>query len=271
MKHIVSFSGGIGSWAAAKRVAARYGTKDLILLFADVLMEDADLYRFIDEAAANVGGTFIRLTEGRDPWTVFFDERFLGNSRVDPCSKILKRGMLDKWRNANVNPIEDVNYIGIDWSEVHRLERLQKRCAPFRYEAPMCEKPYLDKAQMMDLLKAEGIKPPRLYGMGFPHNNCGGFCVKAGQAQFRLLLEKMPERYAYHERREQEIREFLHKDVSVLRDRRGGESKPLTLKEFRKRLERDKKDCDSFEWGGCGCAIDDPDLDGNGEPIGGTL
>lgn len=257
MKHIVSFSGGIGSWAAAKRVAEKFGTKDLILLFADVKMEDEDLYRFVDEAAANVGGTFVRLTEGRDPWTVFFDERFLGNSRVDPCSKILKRGMLDKWRDANVDPAEDVCYIGIDWSEMHRLDRLRLRCAPYRYEAPMCEKPYLDKSQMLGLLKAEGIQPPRLYGLGFHHNNCGGFCVKAGQAQFALLLEKFPERYAYHETREQEIRAFLGKNVSILTDRRGnGKKKPLTLKSFRERLERDKAALDVHEWGGCGCALD---------------
>ncbi|MBI2060656.1 MAG: hypothetical protein HYT87_12875 [Nitrospirae bacterium] len=253
MKHIVSFSGGVGSWAAAKRVAVQYGTKDLTLLFADVLMEDEDLYRFIAEAAGNVGGTLIRLTEGRDPWTVFFDQRFLGNSRVDPCSKILKRRMLDRWRDAHVNPAEDICYIGIDWSEAHRLDRLRKRCAPFRYEAPLCEAPYLTKTQMLDLLKIEGIKPPRLYEMGFPHNNCGGFCVKAGQAQFRRLLTVLPERYAFHEKREQEIRAFLQKNVSILRDRRGGKSEPLTLKDFRERVERDAEVGDAFESGGFGC------------------
>lgn len=256
MKHVVHLSGGIGSWMAAKRVAAKFGTKDLILLFADTLMEDEDLYRFLDEAVKNIGGEFVKLTEGRDPWTVFFDERFLGNSRVDPCSKILKRGMLDRWRNTNTTPENSVRYIGIGWNEQHRLDRLLARVAPWKYEAPMCEKPYLDQDQMLAALRAEGIEPPRLYKMGFPHNNCGGFCIKAGQAQFKLLLEKMPERYAYHERREQEIRSFLGKDVSILRDRSNAESKPLTLKVFRERLERDKENCDLFEWGGCGCAIE---------------
>lgn len=42
MKHVVMFSGGIGSWAAAKRVAAEHGTADLTLLFTDTLIEDAD-------------------------------------------------------------------------------------------------------------------------------------------------------------------------------------------------------------------------------------
>lgn len=54
MKHVVMFSGGAGSWAAAKRVAERHGTADLTLLFTDTLMEDEDLYRFLHEAAAAV-------------------------------------------------------------------------------------------------------------------------------------------------------------------------------------------------------------------------
>ncbi len=49
--HVVMFSGGAGSWAAAKRIAAR----PLTLLFADTLIEDGDLYRFLDDAAADVG------------------------------------------------------------------------------------------------------------------------------------------------------------------------------------------------------------------------
>jgi len=45
------------------------------------------------------------------------------------------------------------------------------------------------KDEMMAWLVREGIALPRLYGLGFSHNNCGGFCIKAGQANFKLLLE----------------------------------------------------------------------------------
>ena len=60
MKRVVMFSGGIGSWGAAKRVAEQFGTEDLYLVFSDVkgnnpsphVGEDEDTYRFIKEAAA---------------------------------------------------------------------------------------------------------------------------------------------------------------------------------------------------------------------------
>src|SRR5690349_19447210 len=84
MKHVVMFSGGLGSWMTAKRVAEQHGTDGLFLVFADVggqhasphAGEDEDTYRFIREAAANVGGQLVWLNEGRDIWQVFKDDRF---------------------------------------------------------------------------------------------------------------------------------------------------------------------------------------------------
>lgn len=87
--------------------------------------------------------------------------------------------------------------------------------------------------------------------MGFEHNNCAGACVKAGQAQWRLLLEKNPELYRSWEDHEQGMRKMLQADIAILRDRRGGQTRPLTLLELRTRESYDKDD-----WGGCGCFSD---------------
>ena len=255
MKHIVNFSGGIGSWAAAKRVVAKHGPDDVVLLFADTLMEDEDTYRFLHEAASNVGVPLTVIADGRTPWEVFFAERFLGNSKVDPCSKFLKRHQLDKWRADNADPALSLVHIGIDWSEIHRLHRLQNYPSHWTFEAPMCEPPYLDKEQMIRWAESEGLNRQRLYEMGFPHANCGGFCIKAGQAHFLHLLKTMPERFAMHEKREQEFREFIGKDVGILRDRRGGKDRPMTLKELRERNEAKCQEIDTEEWGGCGCGL----------------
>lgn len=254
MKHIVSFSGGICSWAAAKRIVEKYGTQDVVLVFADTKMEDGDLYRFINEAAANVGVPLTVIADGRDVWQVFHDERYLGNSRADPCSRILKRSLMDSWVSEHYTPDEAHISVGLDWTEAHRLTRFQERMKPWIVEAPMTEPPYLTKDQMIEWLRAEGIEPPRLYAMGFPHNNCGGFCIKAGIDNFRLLLHTMPERYKYHEGKEQELREYLGKDVAILRDRTGGESKALTLKTLREREECLPMPLGN-DFGGCGCMV----------------
>lgn len=259
MDHVVMFSGGIGSWAAASRVAARHGTDRLTLLFTDTRMEDEDLYRFVEEAAANIGVPLTVLSDGRDPWQVFADERFLGNSRIDPCSKILKRQLADRWLEAHCDPATTRVYVGIDWTEEHRFTGLRDRRAAkgWTYEAPLCERPFLSKGLLFDQLEAAGIRRPRLYDLGFSHNNCGGFCIKAGFAHFALLLQTMPERYAYHEQKEQDIRAVLG-DVSILKDRSNDDYRPLTLRAFRERLEAGGT-CDRFDFGGCGCFVDDVD------------
>lgn len=252
-KHVVQFSGGAGSWATAKRVAERYGTADIVLLFADVQDEHADLYRFLHEGATNVGVSLTIIADGRTPRQVMTDEKFIGNSRRDPCSKILKRQMLDRWCKDNCDPATTVRYIGIDWSEIHRLETFRARVLPWRAEAPLCEPPYMSKEDCHAWITREGIELPLLYRQGFPHNNCGGACIKAGQAQWALLLKHDPERYASWEDWETGMRETVG-DHSILRDRSGGGSKSLTLRNFRLSVEA-KQPFDQLEFGGCGCAL----------------
>jgi hypothetical protein len=250
--YVVMFSGGVTSWAAGKRIAAEQGADELVLLFADTKIEDEDTYRFLPEAAANIGAPLVTIADGRDPWQVFHDERFLGNTRIDPCSKILKRELLRRWVERHCDPAATTIVLGLDWTEGDRLATNRERWAPWPVRYPLAERPYRFKAQWLDQLRAEGIKPPRLYRLGFDHANCGGACVKAGQGSWALLLEAMPERYAEHERREQELRDHLGKDVAILCDRTGGETRPLTLKEFRKRRQAGWQ-CDLFDRSGCGC------------------
>jgi hypothetical protein len=254
MRRVVMFSGGVGSWMAAKRVAEKHGTVGLTLLFTDTLIEDADLYRFLDEGAASVGAPLVKIADGRTPWELFKEKKFLGNTRVDLCSRILKRELADKWLKENYSPDSVIVSVGIDISEVHRFDRLRERKLPWVYDAPLCEPPYLTKDQMLDALRAEGIKPPRLYELGFAHNNCGGGCVKAGIGHFAHLLKTLPEVFAEWEANEKELREQLG-NVSILRDRAGLATTPLPLYQLRRRIE-DGYQPDFFDIGGCGCFSD---------------
>lgn len=256
------FSGGACSYVEGKLVAAKYGTVGTVLLFADVKGhstnphdgEDEDNYRFLEQAAANVGLPLVKITKGRSVWEHFFIKKMMANSRFPICSVELKREILDQWQEQNGNAATTTLHFGIGWDEAHRLENLRKAKAPWKVESLVCEA-MMSKPQMMAMIKAEGLCPPRLYDKGFPHANCGGFCVKAGQAQFALLLKTNPERYKYHEDKEQEFRALVGKDVSIMKDRRGGVHKTLTMKQLRERIEQQAQ-FDEFEWGGCGCAVE---------------
>lgn len=240
---------------AAKRVAERHGTADLVLLFADV-GEHGDNYRFLREAAEWIGGELVVIDNGgRTIWQVFHHERFLGNSRIDPCSKYLKRKPMRAWLEANRDPADTAVYLGFDWTEEHRFVKASRYWDPWRVECPLMWDPILDKAEGMEAMRAAGVEPPLLTRLGFPHANCHGGCVKAGAKQFRKLLETFPDEYARWEWNEEALRARLG-NVAILRDRRGGTSRPLPLRELRIRIEAEgRPDLGGAEeeWGACNC------------------
>lgn len=240
------FSSGMGSAGAALRVAERFGTDSLHLIFADVNGEHPDNYRFLVEAASKIGGVLHWLDNaGETIWTTFARVKFLGNARVDPCSRVLKRESIRRYIESRWSPDTSVIYLGYDWTEEHRLERARPLWAPWTVDAPLCWDPPADRMSL-------GIEPPLLTRLGFPHANCGGGCVKAGSNHFAMLLRKLPATFAEWEEREQELRGQLG-DVSILTDRRGGVRRPRTLRSLREDIERFENPHLDGEYGGCGC------------------
>lgn len=256
MKHVVNFSGGLCSFWAAHRVVQKYGPEDVVLLFADTLIEDADLYAFNDHASAILGVPITRVTTGETPWELFRREGLIANNSKPICSVRLKREPLDLWRRQNCIEMDTVIYVGFDWTESHRVKALRDELPEWTIEAPMTEEPIWDKCRMEREARALGLHIPRLYKLGFPHNNCGGRCVRAGISHWVHLLQTLPDKFAEWENDEWETAAHLRSrgimPLSMLRDRRGGETKNLYLRDLRARVEAGEK-FDRFDWGGCGC------------------
>ena len=258
MQHVVSFSGGVTSWAAARLVRDRImrPCDQLVLLFADTRMEAPDVYRFLEAAAANIATPITRLCDGRTPWEVFEDERFLGNSQFDPCSKMLKRKIIDRWRKENCDPAASRHHVGLDFTEIDRFERHQQALAARGWAA---QAPLIDfrvaKPTAIEWARREGLEVPEAYGEGFSHANCAGMCVKAGMHHWARLYRAHPDRYRRAEREEGRLRDMLG-NVSILTDRAGGKKRPLPLSEFRQRLEDRCSLPFEDDGGGCGCALE---------------
>lgn len=249
---------------AAKRIATMYPDRT-VLLFADVNMEDPDNYRFLLEAWHWIDVPLVILDNGgRTIWDVFRQGRFLGNSRVDLCSRILKREVMRKWLEEHYQPDKVVVHIGYDLDEGHRVAKAQPKWEPWRAEAPLCWDPPFWKDDAATLLRSAGIELPILTRMGYPHANCGGMCVKMGHKQALKTLRTMPERYAEWEREEEGVRVHLRKDISIMKDRRGGTTSVLTLRQFRQRVNDDPTDVDD-DWGSCNCMGDF--IDGEGPEV----
>lgn len=253
--HLVQFSTGLGSAEVARRVVEAYGVNNVHLLTADTLAEDDDNWRFAREAHTFIKSPeWLILADGRTPMQVGRDERVVPNDRMPVCTKILKRQLLRKHINTNYDPANTVIHLGYDWTEPQRHQKAAPNWAPFEVRSVLMDPPYVHKAMLMFIWRSRyGIEPPRLYDAGFGHANCGGACVRGGQASWQRLLEWNRERYLEWEGEEETTREFLGKDVSILRSRKGGTSVPLTLRRFREELDKDSTQFDPDDVGACGC------------------
>jgi len=250
----ISFSGGMGS-AVSAILALEHGLK-FNLVFADTLIEDEDLYRFNDDIARACGKEVIHLTDGRTPWDVYVDNRWIGNTRTAHCSTELKTKPVRKWLEENAQP-DDPLVLGMDMSELDRLERASKQWTP-RPVVSLINEYGLWRPQWPELLARHNVKPPRLYSLGYEHNNCGGFCCKAGLVQFERLYRTNPERYAYHEKEmERAMGEIGPTAKPFLRQSYQGEIQYITLKDFRLGIESQTMELPMFDDAGCGCFTDD--------------
>jgi 3'-phosphoadenosine 5'-phosphosulfate sulfotransferase (PAPS reductase)/FAD synthetase len=266
MKYAVQISGGLTSAWALKRTIEVHGLHNTEGYFADTkgkkdadnphAGEDQDSYRFIREIAKHFQVPIWRVADGRNIWDVMHDNRCIKIPKQDhvPCSKELKAQMLDDVILTRYAPDQVTLVFGMQWDEVNRMERLRINL-PCTVWFPLAEKPYVDKEQIKTYFTEHGISVPRLYDLGFEHNNCGGFCVRAGKAHFARLWYTMPERYLYHEERERELQKYLQKDVTIMTEVVKGVKRRLSMQEFRERLQSGTAKYDPLDYGACGCFL----------------
>lgn len=254
---VVQWGGGSTSYAVARIAVERHGRDRVTLLFADTLAECEDMPRFNREASALLGVPITRVCDGRTPEQVDEDSRWLSNARVAKCSHVLKQIPCRKWMKENAAP-DAVIYIGLDWTEMHRVPVVQREWAPWRVELPLTELIGKTKDDWNKELRAQGVLEPLMYREGYPHNNCGGACVRGGQAYWAHTARIRPERFAAKEAHEKRMQVMLGNEHTIMRDRRGGVTVPLPMPVVRRAVESQPTLLDLDDWGGCGCFTDYP-------------
>jgi hypothetical protein len=237
MHYIVSLSGGVASAVAADRAIARYGRDAVTLWMADTNFEDEDLWRFVYDCMERWGGALLMGRDGRTPLEVAEDRQIIPNSHIAPCSAELKIKPFLAFLSDQPKPLTVL--LGLDWKEQHRMAAPRKNyeaLAGVTVDYPLMWHP-LEFRPYQDVVKDWCIAPPRLYALGFSHNNCGGRCVKQGMREWQRLKVHFPERFAEMRDWEQAQRAKggPRAGFSMLKDRTGGVSVPLTLAELEQR------------------------------------
>lgn len=238
MNHTVSISGGLSSAVAADRVIQRFG-REVTLWFADTQWEDEDLYRFLADLESHWGMPIQRASDGRTPLQVAEWKQIIPNNHIAPCSDVLKVQQRAKYLATVERPV--TVYIGYDWSEMHRVKKMQgyDHGDGVTIDFPLLWPP-AETRPYDEIIRSWGIHVPRLYALGFSHNNCGGRCVRQGIRDWLRLLRAFPERFAGVEEWEQAQRAKggARANWAICRDRTGGVSRPVTLREIRDNAEQ---------------------------------
>ncbi|WP_017754075.1 hypothetical protein [Calidifontibacillus oryziterrae] len=138
--YIAMFSGGAGSAYVAYYMVQAFGKENCKLFFTNTLWEDEDNLRFMDEVAEYIGLEITEILDGRTPEEVFYDYKFLGNSRLAKCSEELKvRQTLIFLEELRDNEkLEPVLYFGIAPHEKHRRDdsHVRRKSSLVREDSP---------------------------------------------------------------------------------------------------------------------------------------
>lgn len=245
MIHLVNVSGGAGSAVALFRVIERYGRENVSARLADTNSEHPDLYRFVEDVEWSAGMYIRRLkNDGLNIWDVFFRELMFTNPETGGClaSWHLKKLPLQLDAASIGTPEEVTIHVGFSIDEDDRMAKLTERGKPWRFDFPLTWKPALLRCDVIDELNRRSIKECVVYRDGYPHANCLRWnCVLAGIGQWLGVLKTNPAGFAEAEDKEQQFMELLaargRKVQTILRDRRGGVTRNLSLRQLREEHE----------------------------------
>jgi len=249
MTHIVAFSGGIASAVVAKIVADSNDHADVVFLYHDTKTEPVDNDRFRSEVSKFVGIPITEVSDGRDIWQIFKDNKYLGNARNTMCSRILKRELSMEYCRNN-KPC--IIYFGFTPEEYRRAQNVVSRYAQEGIEArfPLIEQKISKDECRHRVENCWGIKPPVMY-KHFNHANCMP-CIKGKLAYWGLVYKY--ERKAW-DRAVQAEKEHGH---TILTDGRTLiEAKDECLRvveKYEKKKEAGKLQDSLFEFP-CDCAV----------------
>ena len=148
-------------------------------------------------------------------------------------------------------------HLGLDFTEQHRHgkpKEIYEGIEGVSVDFPLMWKPYAYMGYQK-VVEEWGIKPPRLYSYGFPHNNCGGRCVRQGASEWIRLLKHFPERF-------KEVRDWEksyqtpgtpRENRTILKQSVDGKSEPLSLIDLENQNKTTQIDMFTYQGDEFGC------------------
>lgn len=186
---VAQFSCGAASAVAAKIAIAQHA--DVQVVNAFLLEEHEDNRRFARDCERWFGRPIRTLRDekyGASIVQVFKRKQYMMGPHGAPCSRALKRDVLDRWLGTNA-----VMVFGYTAEEADRLDDFRERNPNRPVIAPLIDAG-LTKADCKAMVERAGIALPAMYMLGYDNANCIG-CVKGGEGYWRAIREDFPDQF----------------------------------------------------------------------------
>lgn len=190
---VASFSCGAASACATKLAIDKYGVL-VSIINAFVADEDDDNRRFLRDCEEWFGRAIIVLRDekyGASAATVWKKRRFIVNRNGAPCSKALKRDVMNAWSKPT-----DLMVLGYTADEPHRLDRFVDANADKNVWAPLVDAG-MTKRDCFAMVSAAGLELPLMYRIGYHNANCPKCpkCPKGGMGYWNKIRVTHPENF----------------------------------------------------------------------------
>lgn len=189
---VCQFSCGAASAVATKLAIGYFPGRELLIVNAFIAQEHADNRRFLVDCEHWFGQAVTVLADekyGASTIEVFRRERYLKGRNGAPCSRALKRRLLDTIKRP-----DDLVVFGFTAEEQGRYDDFRESFPGMLTRAPLIEQG-LTKSDCKAMVERAGIELPLMYRLGYENANCIG-CVKGGEGYFRAIREDFPEQFA---------------------------------------------------------------------------
>ena len=180
------------SCGAASAVATKLINPDVIA-YCKTGSEDIDNQRFMNDCETWFGKEITKLKNEKyeSTWDVWEKKRYISGIAGAPCTGVLKV----EPRLLFQRP-DDIHVFGYtsDAYDVDRAKRLRANWPDLNISTPLIDRG-ISKAGCLAMVSQAGIKPPRVYAMGFPNANCIPCCKATSPSYWALVRVKFPDEF----------------------------------------------------------------------------
>jgi hypothetical protein len=211
---VCCFSCGAASAIATKLALAEYGHERVHIVNAFIVEEHPDNRRFLSDCEKWFNHPVTVLRDeiyGASVREVWRRKRFIANgSWGAPCSKALKKSVLDAWAQP-----DDISVIGYTLEEQDRADRMLA-ANEGKFIFPLIDR-NLTHADCLGMVERAGLVLPLMYRLGYNNANCVG-CCKGGEGYWNKIRRDFPKDFEECAA----IQEIIGPSAYLFRDRKTG-------------------------------------------------